>query len=571
MGLLAWALVPALQSCSPDAAAPNDSALKWIKSRGDQRFAYLEQRDLADSFTLGMSFITAEAINPALQNLNYTTTVRLMKKGARLVVTDQSGNEVVNFALGVRERRYEIDFAAIQNKIQISELAGDNLASEWQQSGAPEVVRLEQTNDSINVDLKYEFTSAASGASGSAVLRIALKRDLAVTRERAPEFDLRTIDEALQNNIGYFTEGRYIKRFNLPADGEQIVFMLENVPAAYQKRMVQAVEEWNVVFGKPVIKAKIAPAGSNLYGDNRYNVIKWADEDVGGFVGRASPVYADRRGQVFSGNVLINGGFAAKFLQRWQQTQDAYQHQVTVGAKIGSTPFSVLPGETPFVPFYTGQGVDRNEALQRLYETTVVHEVGHVLGLRHNFRASAFPDSKTKSSSVMDYGPRGDISIDADHGGIGSWDVAAIRWGYYGEIPQQELQFCTDENMEDDWLCNQADFGNPVEFLNNAAIGAREFLMSYSQPLDREFLNNVKTFVELHAKMERLSVNMPNTAATYFAKQASPSFEELLTISSVDSALSGTGSRQARANLALAQQIAKDHAQCLRQGGMSCR
>ena len=67
-------------------------------------------------------------------------------------------------------------------------------------------------------------------------------------------------------------------------------------------------------------------------------------------------------------------------------------------------------------------------------ESVVIHEVGHTLGLRHNFLACA-----TGNTSVMDY--HDDFDITADPEGAGrfggqyllapaAYDVYAIQYGY---------------------------------------------------------------------------------------------------------------------------------------------
>ena len=71
-------------------------------------------------------------------------------------------------------------------------------------------------------------------------------------------------------------------------------------------------------------------------------------------------------------------------------------------------------------------------ALARLKQLAA-HEVGHTLGLMHNYAAS-----KINRSSVMDYPPpvvklneNGEVDLsDAYASGIGEWDKISITYGY---------------------------------------------------------------------------------------------------------------------------------------------
>ena len=104
----------------------------------------------------------------------------------------------------------------------------------------------------------------------------------------------------------------------------------------------------------------------------------------------------------------------------------------------------------------------------------VAHEVGHTLGLRHNFKASSvyslkemnsvdLKGKKPLASSVMDYMPinmpyelEGAIRGDYTMTGIGPYDYWAIEYGYTPEeaklpeilkrVSEPELQYATDED-----------------------------------------------------------------------------------------------------------------------------
>ncbi|KLU06294.1 hypothetical protein RISK_001505 [Rhodopirellula islandica] len=123
----------------------------------------------------------------------------------------------------------------------------------------------------------------------------------------------------------------------------------------------------------------------------------------------------------------------------------------------------------------------------------VAHEVGHTLGLRHNFKASGLytideinseelKGKKTFTASVMDYCPinyryeAGDVQGDYGMIDIGPYDFWAIEYGYTFEdskikdilkrCSEPELQYATDEDTSGpDPYARRYDFGkDPLTF-----------------------------------------------------------------------------------------------------------
>ncbi len=124
------------------------------------------------------------------------------------------------------------------------------------------------------------------------------------------------------------------------------------------------------------------------------------------------------------------------------------------------------------------------------------HEVGHTLGLRHNFKASALytmaavnsnelKGKKPHAASVMDYLPvnmnfkDGEVQGDYSMIGVGPYDIWAIEYGYtqdekdlktiLSRVAEPELQYGTDEDtFGTDPLARRYDFSKePLEYANN--------------------------------------------------------------------------------------------------------
>lgn len=130
-----------------------------------------------------------------------------------------------------------------------------------------------------------------------------------------------------------------------------------------------------------------------------------------------------------------------------------------------------------------------------LLSDLVAHEVGHTMGLRHNFKASSVYDiaemnsealkgKKPFTGSVMDYNPtnffvkEGEVQGDWAMIGVGPYDMWAIEYGYtldekklpkiLKRVSEPELAYGTDEDASGpDPLARRYDFGkNPLDFAN---------------------------------------------------------------------------------------------------------
>ncbi|WP_406698026.1 zinc-dependent metalloprotease [Singulisphaera sp. Ch08] len=159
------------------------------------------------------------------------------------------------------------------------------------------------------------------------------------------------------------------------------------------------------------------------------------------------------------------------------------------------------------------------EALSQLIKYVVMHEVGHSLGLRHNFHGStmltadeindpAITRVKGQSGSVMDYNPLNIASKGKKQGDfatttIGPYDYWAIEYAYKpidgdeaaelrkiaARSPDPDLVYSTDEDMflDHDPLVNAFDLGSdPTRYARDRVALAAELMKGLDEKVVKE-------------------------------------------------------------------------------------
>jgi len=211
---------------------------------------------------------------------------------------------------------------------------------------------------------------------------------------------------------------------------EPIVYYIDpGTPEPIQLALIEGASWWNEAFEaigyRNAFQAKILPEGADPM-DIRYNMINWVHRASRGWSYGAS-VTDPRTGEIIKGHVAL-GSLRIR--------QDFLIAQGLVGN------YSDDKDNSPEM---------LEMALARIRQLSC-HEVGHTLGLGHNYAASV-----NDRASVMDYphplvkiGSDGTLDLsDAYDVGVGEWDKVSIAYGYQhfpeGVDEEKELKAILDE------------------------------------------------------------------------------------------------------------------------------
>lgn len=328
---------------------------------------------------------------------------------------------------------------------------------------------------------------------------------------------------------------RYINRWNLQKQDPKaaisppkkpIVFWIDNaVPYEYRDAIKEGVLTWNKAFlqagFKDAIEVRQMPDDAKWDpADIRYNTIRWINT-VDGFFALGPSRVNPLTGEILDADILLDASLVRVLKNEYRQivqpnqaqsrssltalmqnnqlcgdgqpqskqkpllnrlSRLAGEYDLCYGMEaanqfaLGSLAISLLQDTPPTedqLKAYTYQQI----------RLIIAHEVGHTLGLRHNFRGSTLlppeemnnkeiTNSKGLTTSVMDYippniAPQGTKQGDYFPSTVGPYDEWAIKYGYTsipattpqaekpvlaeiaGESDKPELSYSTDEDRFD--------------------------------------------------------------------------------------------------------------------------
>ena len=245
---------------------------------------------------------------------------------------------------------------------------------------------------------------------------------------------------------------------------EPIIYYLDRgTPEPVRSALLDGARWWNQAYEAigytNAFQVKMLPEGADLL-DVRYNVIQWVHRSTRGW-SYGSSVSDPRTGEIIKGHVSLGSLRIRQDFLIAQALQAPYANDDT------SDQFAL------------------EMALARIRQLSA-HEVGHTIGLAHNFAAS------TKGrSSVMDY-PHPTLSLkdkkvdftNAYDTKIGDWDKVAIAYSY-GE-------YAGDEDASLNKLLDDA-FKNGARFITDQDARPQGSAHAYAHLWD----NGVNVSIEL--------------------------------------------------------------------------
>jgi len=280
---------------------------------------------------------------------------------------------------------------------------------------------------------------------------------------------------------------------------EPIVWWIENTtPHEFRDAIKEGVLGWNKAFEKAGFKnavhVKVQPDDATWdAGDIRYNVLRWTSSPNPPFGGYGPSFVNPRTGQILGADIMLEYVYFTNRV-KYQELHKTLNNEENTETDPTQT---CLAGDYLYQGNLFGRialsSLDDFSELEQhrlIHESLVkltLHEVGHTLGLNHNFYSSHLHSLKNihnrnitepvgLTSSVMDY-VSANVSGDPKHHGQfysttpGPYDIWAIQFGYTPPLDNAVDEAKRVNDLLGQSTKNENGFGNDADDMRSPGKG----------------------------------------------------------------------------------------------------
>jgi hypothetical protein len=254
-----------------------------------------------------------------------------------------------------------------------------------------------------------------------------------------------------------------------------VYWMDKNIPAKYREAVKAGILEWNKAFEKigfkDAIQAQQQPDDADWDNmDSTHASIRWfTGSDVGFAIGPSnrdprtgeildadigmSDVFGRGSRRLASDDIASHQGHDHGSAWMGERSRVALSEQLCTYMADQATEFGFALDLLALRDGMDMNGPEAEALAQAVVKDVVMHEVGHTLGLKHNFRSSttvtqaqlkdkAFTEAHGISNSVMDYNAfnlplKGEPRASLTNTTLGAYDYWAVEYAYK-QIPAEQ-------------------------------------------------------------------------------------------------------------------------------------
>lgn len=517
----------------------SDSRLGLFKLTSDNLYS-----DIATDKLLQTFVITSEDASSVTVDLGNGFQSLVLQASLEIVVPEQFAERVAKEGQGL-ENSLEIKdtflrSAAIQdNRVlieQISRVKAESLVTKPKGPANPkEIVELQKNETTLNFIIEIR----------PYVENKSFKPALFDKEQRVGSF-LNILFKAGSD----LPDPQSIKWDLSPERGPITLAISDNVPIEVIQSLIESGEYWNRILGRPMFVAKTGYKAGDLPAD-RTMIIRWINWESAGFAyagAQADPI----TGEIFRGQVFLTSSWYsyAKRLPASNENLDfGSYHMSFVDKAILQRTALCFMEQNNFrsnqISEFDFSGVPEQRKQKIALDTirlVVTHEIGHAIGMRHNFAGSSthpisdqqiMEASKTYladenhpgiplSSSIMDYveGISSPMLGAYIKNKVLPFDQQFVSWTYLNlPITIEKYNYCSDEhimmavtNGKSVYGCDRFDsFKNPIlgdlykirkDIFNRAKI---RWLAFYRQ------IQGADNFNATPAELPLISINFTTT------------------------------------------------------------